>query len=160
MASRAPVSVLFVCHGNICRSTMAQSVMGHLVREAGEEGLWTVDSAATSTEELGNPPHPGTVAELARHGIPCVPHRARRMRADELDDWGLVVYMDGENLRGLRRILGPAALDGGRVRPLLSFADPAYARGRTDVADLRYTGDFGATFRDVREGCKGMLSRG
>ena len=145
MASRAPVSVLFVCHGNICRSTMAQSVMGHLVREAGEEGLWT------STEELGNPPHPGTVAELARHGIPCVPHRARRMRADELDDWGLVVYMDGENLRGLRRILGPAALDGGRVRPLLSFADPAYARGRTDVAD---------TFRDVREGCKGMLSRG
>ena len=95
MASRAPVSVLFVCHGNICRSTMAQSVMGHLVREAGEEGLWTVDSAATSTEELGNPPHPGTVAELARHGIPCVPHRARRMRADELDDWGQLHRVEG-----------------------------------------------------------------
>ena len=160
LASRAPVSVLFVCHGNICRSTMAQSIMGHLVRKAGEEGLWTIDSAATSTEEIGNPPHPGTVAELARHGIPCVPHRARRMRADELGDWDLVAYMDGENLRGLRRILGPAADDAGRVRPLLSFADTAYTRGRTDVADPWYTGDFEATFRDVYEGCKGMLSRG
>lgn len=68
--------------------------------------------------------------------------------------------MDGENLRGLRRILGPAACDAGRVRPLLSFADPAFARGRTDVADPWYTGDFEATFRDVYEGCKGMLARG
>lgn len=159
MASHAPVSVLFVCHGNICRSTMAQSVMAHLADKAGESDLWVVDSAATSAEELGNPPHPGAKAELARHGIPCLSHRARKVRADEADAWDLIVYMDDENLWGLRRILG-SAFDENRVRPLLSFADPAYAHGRTEVADPWYTGDFDATFQDVLAGCEGILRHG
>lgn len=138
---------------------MAQSVMAHLAAEAGESDLWVIDSAATSAEELGNPPHPGTKAELARHGIPCLPHRARKLRADEADAWDLIVYMDDENLWGLRRILG-RAFEESRVRPLLSFADPGYAHGRTEVADPWYTGDFEATFQDVLAGCEGMLRHG
>lgn len=147
--------LLFVCHGNICRSTMAQSVMAHLAQEAGAADSLTVDSAATSTEEIGNPPHPGTRRALERHGVPLLPHRARRVRADEYGDWDLIVYMDRENRRGLLRIFGGDPE--GKVVPLLSFADPRRAAGRDEVADPWYTGDFEATYRDVAEGCRGLL---
>lgn len=147
--------LLFVCHGNICRSTMAHSVMAHLGRDAVEEGSLLVDSAATSTEEIGNPPHPGTVRTLARHDVPLVAHRARRVRPEEYGDWDLVLYMDEENRRSLMGIFGGD--HEGKVVPLLSFADPAWAAGRDEVADPWYTGDFEATYRDVSEGCRGVL---
>ena len=144
--------ILFVCHGNICRSTMAQFVMEDLVRKAGRGDEFLIDSAATSTEELGNPPHPGTVERLRRAGVPVGAHRARQVRRDEYDSWGLIVYMDGENRRGLARIFGgdPA----GKCRALLSFAGMD-----RDVADPWYTGDFDATYRDVLAGCQALGQR-
>lgn len=144
--------ILFVCHGNICRSTMAQFVMEELVRRAGRSHEFTIDSAATSTEEIGSPPHPGTVSKLCQVGVPVGEHRARQITRGEYDDWDLIVYMDAENERGLRRILGgdPA----GKCVRLLSLAGRA-----GDVADPWYTGDFDATYCDVLAGCEALLER-
>ena len=143
--------ILFVCHGNVCRSTMAQFVMEELVRRAGREGEFAIDSAATSREELGNPPHYGTVGKLRREGIPVGHHRARQLRRDEYDAWDHIVYMDAENARGVARILGGDP--DGKVSRLLDWA----GRSR-DVADPWYTGDFDATYRDVFVGCEAMLA--
>ena len=145
--------ILFVCHGNICRSTMAQSVMTELVRRAGLAAEFEIDSAATSREEIGNPPHHGTARKLQEVGVPLVPHRARQIRADELGHWDVIAYMDGENLRGLKRIFGSEALEQGtqtgQICPLLPDRN---------VADPWYTGDFDATYRDVLEGCKRLIN--
>ena len=143
--------ILFICHGNICRSTMAQFVMEDLVRRAGREDEFVIDSAATSSEELGNPPHHGTVAKLRAEGVPVGRHRARRIRREEYDSWDHIVYMDAENARGLGRILGGDP--DGKVSRLLDWT----ARPR-DVADPWYTGDFDATYRDVRAGCEALLA--
>ncbi len=106
MDSAKPVQrVLFICHGNICRSTMAESVFTELVRRAGREAEFVIDSAATSIEEIGNPPHRGTVAKLREVGIPVVAHRARQVRRAEYGNWDHIVYMDAENARGLRPFL-------------------------------------------------------
>ena len=143
--------ILFVCHGNICRSTMAQFVMEDLVRRAGREGEFLIDSAATSREELGNPPHHGTVGKLRREGIPVGRHRARQVRRDEYGRWDHIIYMDAENAWGLRRILGDDP--DGKVSRLLDWT------GRpADVADPWYTGDFDATYRDVLAGCEALLA--
>ena len=143
--------ILFICHGNICRSTMAQFVMEDLVRRAGREDEFVIDSAATSSEELGNPPHHGTVAKLRAEGVPVGRHRARRVRRDEYDSWDHIVYMDAENAWGLSRILGSDP--DGKVSRLLDWT----GRGR-DVADPWYTGDFDATYRDVLDGCRALLA--
>ena len=143
--------ILFVCHGNICRSTMAQFVMEELVRRAGREGEFLVDSAATSSEELGNPPHRGTVAKLRAEGVPVGRHRARRMTRDEYAGWDHIIYMDAENARGLSRILGGDPE--GKVSRLLDWTSRP-----GDVADPWYTGDFDATYRDVLEGCEALLA--
>lgn len=157
--------ILFVCHGNICRSTMAQFVFEELVRRAGREGEFVVDSAATSREELGNPPHHGTVSKLREQGIPVGRHRARQITRSEYADWDLIVYMDGENERSLDGLF--AGDPDGTCVALLSFvADdsplhpPARTRGGEvrDVADPWYTGDFDATYRDVLAGCEGLLA--
>lgn len=143
--------ILFVCHGNICRSTMAQFVMEELVRRAGREDEFVIDSAATSTEELGNPVHPGTVRKLAEVGIPVHAHRARQISRSEYGDWDHIVYMDSENAWGLTRILRHDPE--GKVSRLLDWTDHP-----RDVADPWYTGNFDATYRDVLAGCEALLA--
>lgn len=143
--------ILFICHGNICRSTMAQFVMEELVRRAGREDEFVIDSAATSSEELGNPPHRGTVAKLRAEGIPVGRHRARRVRRDEYGSWDHIVYMDAENAWGLSRILGDDPDH--KVSRLLDWTSRP-----GDVADPWYTGDFDATYEDVRAGCEALLA--
>ena len=142
--------VLFVCHGNICRSTMAESVMTHLINENNLQSTISVDSAATSTEEIGNPPHHGTVRKLKEVGIPVVPHRARQMKKQDYAEYDYLIGMDDWNIRNMNRIAGGDPEH--KIRKLLEFA------GSTrDIADPWYTGNFDATYADVREGCEAML---
>ena len=144
--------ILFVCHGNICRSTMAQSVFAHLVHEAGRDGEFLIDSAATSREEIGNLPHPGTVAKLEKEGIPLVPHTARQISADEYDAWDRIVDMDRNNAFGLTRIL-----PGDPERKCVQLLE--FLGIHRDVADPWYTGDFDTTFRDIMAGCQALLAQ-
>ena len=144
-------SILFVCHGNICRSPMAQHVMQHLVNEAGLADRFLIDSAATTTEELGNPLYPPARRKLVQKGVPLLSHRARKIRADEAASWDYIVIMDEENRWHLERILGRGNM--GNVSTLLS-----YAGEQREVADPWYTGDFEATYRDVDAGCRGLLA--
>ena len=147
-----PIRLLFVCHGNICRSTMAEYVMKHLVDQAGMSDRFVIDSAATSTEEIGNPVHRGTRKELARQGIPCGDHRARQLRRADANAWDYFIGMDSANIRNMKRMLGPEA--DGKIFKLLEFT----GRG-DDVADPWYTGDFRTTYRDVDEGCRALLAK-
>ena len=142
--------ILFVCHGNICRSPMAEYVMKDLVKKAGLAAQFHIESAATSTEEIGNPVYPPARRKLAEHGISCAGHAARQLTREDYDRWDLLIGMDGANLRNMRRICGgdPA----GKLRLLLDCA------GRSgEVADPWYTGDFETTWRDVLAGCRGLL---
>lgn len=142
------LNILFVCHGNICRSTMAESILAH---RAKKEGLSVaVDSAATHTDEIGNPPHPGTVAKLRAEGIPLVPHRARLLQRSDGARFDHIVGMDGENLRYMRRILGE------EYAPKLSLLLD-YTENPRSVADPWYTGDFEATYRDLTYGIDAFL---
>ena len=106
--------VLFVCHGNICRSTMAESVFTHIVRERGLAELFEISSAATHTDEIGNPPHRGTQAKLREVGIPLVPHRARLLTRSDGAYYDYIIGMDGENARHMRRILQGESLPAAR----------------------------------------------
>lgn len=144
------VRVLFICHGNICRSTMCESVFVHMVQEAGLADKFVIDSAATSTEEIGNPPHWGTVNKLKQVGIALVPHRAKQIRAADYDKFDYIIGMDTANIRNLNRILKGDPK--GKVYKLLSFA----GSGR-DIADPWYTGNFDETYSDIVEGCSGFL---
>ena len=146
--------IMFVCHGNICRSPMAEFVFRRMAEEAGVADRFFVASSATSTEEIwdgvGNPVYPPARAELARHGISCEGKRAVQLKREDYEGYHLFVGMDNANIRNMNRILGgdPA----GKIHKLLFYA------GRTDsVADPWYTGDFGATWRDVLEGCTALL---
>ncbi len=143
--------IMFVCHGNICRSTMAQFVFADLVNHAGRTGEFIIDSAATSREEIGNPPHHGTVHKLHQVGVPVLEHRARQITRADYKNWDLIIYMDANNERNLMRILG--ADPEHKCRKLMSYAGSA-----RDVADPWYTGDFDATYRDVLAGCEGLLA--
>lgn len=142
--------LLFVCHGNICRSTMAESVMADLVKKAHPAETVSVDSAATSTEEIGNPPHPGTRAELARRGIPLVPHRAKRITLTEAEAADWILAMDHANVRNLKRMLPES--QHAKIRLLLSFAGK-----EAEIADPWYTGNFTETYTDVLRGCTALL---
>ena len=142
------IRVLFVCHGNICRSPMAEYVFKDLLIERGVEDVFFIDSAATSTEELGNPVHSGTRRVLEEHNIECGDHRARQITKREAREWDIIVVMDSANVRNARRILGNDA----PIHKLLEFAG-----SNRDVADPWYTGDFETTFNDVMDGCIGLL---
>ena len=145
------VKILFVCHGNICRSTMAQYVMEDLVRKAGLEKEVFIDSAATSTEEIGNPPHYGTRRKLQEMGVPCGDHRARQLTRRDYEKFDLLIGMDEANLRNMRRMLGGDP--DGKIHLLLDYTDRPGA-----IADPWYTGDFDATWEDVLAGCQGLLA--
>lgn len=136
---------------------MAQFVMEDLVQKVGCADEFHVDSAATSTEELGNSPHSGTLRKLYEVGVPVHSHRARQVQRSEYDDWDLFVYMDAANARGLFRIFGGDPQ--GKCCKLLDFAPATYARRGSDVADPWYTGDFDATYEDVLAGCMGLLEK-
>ena len=144
------IRILFVCHGNICRSTMAESVMTYLVKQKNMMNSFYINSAATSREEIGNPPHYGTVGKLREMKIPLVPHRAVQMTAQDYNDYDYLIGMDTANIRNMTRIAGGDSK--GKIYKLLTFA----GSGR-DVADPWYTGDFDATYEDVTEGCNGLL---
>ena len=145
------IKVLFICHGNICRSTLSESVLTHMVKTLGLEHQFMIDSAATSTEEIGNPPHRGTVNKLREVGIPLVPHRARQITLRDYENFDYIIGMDTANIRNLNRMLNGDPE--GKVYKLLAFA----GSGR-DIADPWYTGNFDVTYEDVVEGCEGFLS--
>ena len=144
------IKILFICHGNICRSPMAEFVMKDLVRKAGLESQFHIASAATSTEEIGSPVYPPARRKLAEHGIKCSGKTARQLTRTDYDRYDLLIGMDNANLRNMRRICGGD--DAGKLHLLLDFTDRP-----GDVADPWYTGDFETTWRDVLEGCSGLL---
>ena len=138
------VKILFVCHGNICRSPMGEYVLKDMVAKRGIAQRFQIASAAVSTEEIGNPVYPPARRELQRHGIDCTGHAAHQITRAELEDYDYIYYMDSSNARYLRRLFGDAAE---KCRPLLE----------RDVADPWYTGDFGATWADILQGCERIL---
>lgn len=144
--------ILFVCHGNICRSTMAESVMTYLVEKKGLSQQFEIFSAATSREELGNPPHYGTVEKLRRENIPVVPHRAQQMIKNDYEYYDYLIGMDDANIRNMLKIVGEDSEH--KITKLLSFAGSS-----KDIADPWYTGNFDATFNDVIQGCTALLEK-
>lgn len=145
------IRVLFVCHGNICRSTLAQSVFTHKVKMMGLENKFYINSMATSTEELGNPPHRGTVRKLNEVGIPVIPHRATQISWNDYDKYDYIIGMDSWNMRNLDRML--KGDPDGKLYKFLTFAG-----SERDIADPWYTGNFDETYEDVVEGCEGFLN--
>ena len=144
------IKILFICHGNICRSTMAEYVMKDLVAKRGLTEEFLIDSAATSCEEIGNPVHRGTRQALASHGIPCGNHRAVQMTAADYDKFDYLVVMDDNNIRNALRIISKDPEN--KLRRLLDFTNRPGS-----IADPWYSGDFEATFEDVLAGCQGLL---
>lgn len=144
------IKVLFICHGNICRSPLAQSVLTHLITHRHLTHFFEVNSAATSREEIGNPPHRGTAAILRQHNIPLIPHRAVQLIPEDYQYYNYLVAMDDWNIRNLKRLLGGDPE--GKVSKLLDYTE----RGG-DIADPWYTGDFEETYKDVLEGCEALL---
>ena len=146
--------VMFVCHGNICRSPMAEFVMKDMVKKRGMEDMFCIASSATSTEEIwrgvGNPVYPPAQRELLKHGISCEGKRAVQITPEDYDKYDIILCMDSNNMRNIKRIipLDPQK----KIHRLMSFT----SRDR-DVADPWYTGDFETTYRDVYDGCSAVL---
>ncbi len=138
------VKILFVCHGNICRSPMGEFILKDLVEKAGLSHRFQIASAAVSREEIGNPVYPPARRELEKHGISCAGKTARQVTKADYDHYDRIYYMDRSNARYLARML-PANPD--KIRPLLN----------RDVADPWYTGDFARTWDDILEGCRNIL---
>ena len=149
--------ILFVCHGNICRSVMAEMIMRYLVSQQrinNNQASIVIDSCATSREEIGNDIYPPAKLCLATHGVPFTRHAARQITRDDYEQFDAILCMEDYNIRNLRRVLGDeimerdSALPQPKIRRLLN----------RDVADPWYTGDFEATYRDLMEGCRALLS--
>ena len=143
--------VLFCCHGNICRSPMAEFVMKDLVKKAGLEKEFHIESAACTSEELGNPVYPPARRELAKHSIDCTGKTARLLTRGDYQRYDLLIGMDDENMWDMRRICGDDP--DGKIHLLMKYA----GRPGSEVADPWYTRDFKATWSDVEEGCRGLL---
>lgn len=146
--------IMFVCHGNICRSPMAEFIFRDMVRKAGMERDFIISSSATSTEEIwngiGNPVYPPAREELARHGLSCDGKHAVQLRKSDCESYDLFIGMDSANIRNMKRILGSAAEN--KIHLLLQFA------GRTDdVSDPWYSGRFDVAYSDIYEGCTALL---
>lgn len=145
------MKILFVCHGNICRSPMAEYVMKHLVNQAGLVAQFEIRSAATSTEEIGNPIYPPAARTLAAHGIPSGRHAARQLQKADYNIYDLLIGMDNANIRNMQRICGGDPQ--GKIHRLLE-----YTSSPGEVADPWYTGNFEQTWKDVWAGCNGLLA--
>ena len=145
------IKVLFICHGNICRSTMAEMVFKDMVRKEHLEDFFVIDSMATSREELGNPVHPGTRRKLAQVGIPCSDHRATQITKKDYDRFDYLIVMDHNNIRNLMRIIGEDPER--KVSMLLDYA----GREGQSIADPWYTGDFSITYFDIDRGTDALL---
>ena len=142
--------ILFICHGNICRSPMAEFMMKDLVKKEGQEDRFLIESAAVSREEIGNPVYPPAREMLARHGISCAGKRARQMTVQDYEEYDLLIAMDRSNLTRMERICGRDTQ--GKIYLMMDFTSRP-----GEVADPWYTGDFTATWRDLEEGCRGLL---
>ena len=143
--------ILFVCHGNICRSPMAEYVLKDMVKKRGLEDRFVIESAATSREEIGNPVYPPARSKLAENGITDIGHRAWQMTRADYDRYDMIICMDDNNVRNTMRITGGDPDN--KISLLLDYTD----RAGQQVADPWYTGNFDATWRDVTEGCEGLL---
>lgn len=144
------IRVLFICHGNICRSPMAEYIMKDMVEKRGLSDKFQIASAATSTEEIGNPVHPGTRKILSRLGISCAGKRARQLTRHDYSEYDYLIGMDEWNLKNMKRILGDDP-----DRKLSRLLD--YTNHPRDIADPWYTGDFDATCQDILNGCQALL---
>ena len=144
------IKILFVCHGNICRSPMAEFVMKDIVKKLNIADKFEIASAATSTEEIGNPVYPPARKKLAEEGLSCSGKTARQMTKDDYGDYDYIVAMDRNNLRNMVRFTGDDPE--GKVSLLMDYTPTP-----RDVADPWYTGDFQQTWDDVNEGCRGLL---
>ena len=143
------IKILFICHGNICRSPMAEYVMKKLVKDAGREAEFEIASAATSREEIGNPVYPPAQRELAKHGISCKGHAARQMTPADYDYYDYLVAMEPYNIRNMLRITDDPE---GKMRLLMSFAG-----SDEGIDDPWYTGRFAEVYRQIETGCRAML---
>lgn len=144
------IKVLFVCHGNICRSTMAQFVMQDMVNKLNMTDQFEIDSMATSTEEIGNRPHNGTIRKLNEVGVPIFEHRAQQMNKRDYDEWDYIIGMDQWNIKNINRIIGEDKDN--KVSMLLDYTD-----NPRDIADPWYTGNFDKTYDDIVEGLDAFL---
>lgn len=148
--------LLFVCHGNICRSPMAEFIMKDMVKRKGLESEFVIASCATSTEEIwggiGNPVYPPAKAELAKHKISCESKRAVQLKKSDYDKYDLLIGMDSMNIRNMQRMLGGDPDN--KIRKLMEYTD----RGG-DVADPWYSGRFDIAYRDIYDGCEALLNR-
>ena len=144
--------ILFVCHGNICRSPMAEFIMKKMARQAGREEAYHFASAATHDDELGNPVYPLARQELAKHGIGCPGHQARRLTVDDYRDYDLIVGMDAANMRDMKNLFGGDP--DGKLRLMMDFVGE-----HRDVADPWYTRKFGDTWRDLHAACTALFNQ-
>ena len=145
------IRILFVCLGNICRSPMAEYVMRRMVEKKGLAARFTIESAATSSYEVGNPIYPPAYRKLQQHGIDASPHRSRQIRSEDYGKYDMIIGMDESNMRNMHRAFG------GDPESKLTLLLQHCGRN-DDVADPWYTGDFDATWRDVNEGCRAILN--
>ncbi|MBR2675752.1 MAG: low molecular weight phosphotyrosine protein phosphatase [Solobacterium sp.] len=143
--------ILFICHGNICRSAMCEFVMKKIVEDAGESNQFYIESAATSTEEIGNPVYPPARRKLAEHGISCAGKTARQMTRSDYPKFDYLIGMDQENLRNMLRLYDNDPE--GKISLLMDYTDRPGS-----VADPWYTGDFESTWIDALEGCTGLYN--
>lgn len=145
------IRIMFVCHGNICRSPMAEFVFKDLVKKRGIEDLFIIDSSATSTEELGNPVHHGTKNKLKEYGISTEGKRAVQLGKKDYEKYDYLIAMDERNVTNILRIIGHDS-----KKKVFRFLD--FTKESRDIADPWYTGDFHQTYSDIREGSESLLN--